>query len=215
MKKEKTKSKVSDLVWISKEVDPKKVMKTPVNYKIKTKLGEERLKESLRQFGLAGNMVVNYHPTKKGYYILIDGNSRLEQALTKKAQTVWVSLPSRPLSTKEFKLMSAMFDFAKAGEVDVDRIKQDLGATGDFFKAWHMDVNMEAIDKIGKKGKVVLPKSKAKVSGTEDIGTNSTVMINLFYDRKRAEKFHAQNEKLLKKYKMDNISDVVFKKFMS
>lgn len=204
------------LTWVSKLVDTSAIDPTPKNYKIKTQLGKARLLESLKQFGLAGNCVVNYHPSKKGRYVLIDGNSRLDEAKAKKTKQLWVSMPNRALTPKEFKLMSAMFDFAKAGEVDVEEIKKDHGTSSDFFKAWQMEIPMHALDKIGKKGKVVLPKVKAgsKTTGGDVQGTSATVMVNLFLSQSQHKKFRKQEEKLAKKYKTDNTTETVYKKFM-
>ena len=105
------------ITWSSKLVQVSTSKPTPTNYKIKTDLGKERLALSLKKFGLAGTVVLNTD------FTLIDGNSRLEEAKKEKQKTIWASFPNRKLSPAEFKEMSALFDFAKAGEVDVDRIQ--------------------------------------------------------------------------------------------
>lgn len=141
------------ITWTSKKVLTGSIDPTPTNYKIKSDLGRERLRQSLKAFGLAGNAVCN-HSGKKGRYDLIDGNSRLEQAKERKEKWMWISVPSRKLTTKEFKEMSAMFDFAKAGEVDVERIEQDLGTSKDFFNRWGMLIPTRVLDTIGKTAQV-------------------------------------------------------------
>lgn len=200
--------------WSSKLVDVASIKPTPTNYKIKTELGQERLKQSLKMFGLAGNVVVN--PDGKGY-VLIDGNSRLIEAKEAKEKKIWVSVPNRRLTPKEFKQMSAMFDFAKAGEVDTERIFKDLGTSKDFYNAWSVEVPMEILDKIGKHTKVDIkefPDSK-KTKGTDSAGAANVMMIQLFLTSKQEALFRKQEEKLAKKFKTDNITDTVFKAFMS
>lgn len=136
---------------------------TPNNYKIRNDLGMERLRHSLKKFGLAGTVVLNptdpkgyLNPaTYKGRYILIDGNSRLDDVKEKKRTSVEASLPDRMLSPSEFKEMSAMFDYAKAGVVDEERIEQDLGTSKKFFDDWGMMVPARVLNTIGKAGQAV------------------------------------------------------------
>lgn len=158
---------MKQITWITKEVPVDKIDPTPINYKIKSDLGRERLKLSLKKFGLAGNIVVNYAP--KGRYVVVDGNSRLEQLKERKVKKALVSLPSRKLSEKEFKEMSAMFDFAKAGEVDVDRIEKDLGTTKDFFDRWGLAVPLAVLDSIGKQSIVAGDFSEEKEAKKEEV----------------------------------------------
>lgn len=205
---------MKELTWESRQVEVSAIDPTPKNYKIRTDVGRERLRESLKQFGMAGNTVVNYHPAKKKRYVLIDGNSRLEEARDKKVKRMWVSVPNRPLTSKEFKLMSAMFDFAKAGEVDVDRIKGELGSSKQFFDVWKMEIPMGAIDKIGKRGKVVPPSSGKKTKGADTVGTSNVVMRSLFFSQVQANKFDKRVEQLKAKWKMKNITEVVLKAVM-
>lgn len=150
--------KKSTIKWISKMVDIKLIDKTPGNYKLRTALGAERLKKSLEMFGLAGNVVVN--PSKGGRYVLIDGNSRIEEERKKGTTKIWCSVPDKPLTPQQFKEMSAMFDFAKAGEVDLDRINSELGTTKAFFDEWNMIVPKAFLDKAGKKAVVDMERKK-------------------------------------------------------
>lgn len=146
---------IKPIIWTPKRVLKSLIDPTPTNYKIKSDLGRERLKVSLKKFGLAGNIVCVPNPKKKGRYVIIDGNSRLDEALAdKKVKWLWIGLPSRALSENEFKEMSAMFDFAKAGEVDTERIEQDLGTSKDFFDRWGMLVPTRVLDSIGKTAQV-------------------------------------------------------------
>lgn len=50
--------------------------------------------------------------------------------------------------------MSAMFDFAKAGEVDTERIKTDLGSHKDFYNKYGLEVPLALLDTMGARGKV-------------------------------------------------------------
>lgn len=140
------------ITWESKKVLVSSIDPSPTNYKIKTDVGRERLRHSLKQFGLAGNAICNYS-NKKGRYVLVDGNSRLEQAQGRD-KWMWISLPSRRLSDKEFKEMCAMFDFAVAGTVDVERIEKDLGTTKQFYEKWGMLMPTALLSKIGKTAQV-------------------------------------------------------------
>jgi len=137
------------ITWSPKLVDIKLIKPTPNNYKIKTDLGKERLQNSLKLFGLAGTVVCNTD------YSLIDGNSRLEEEQAKGAKKIWVSLPNRKLTPKEYQEMAAMYDFAKAGEVDMERIEKELGTKEDFFKKWGLEVPMHLLENMGKGAAVV------------------------------------------------------------
>ena len=144
---------MKQIEWTSKEVKLAAIAPTPVNYKIKTKLGQERLRESLKSVGLAGNVVCNY-AGKFGdvnNLVLIDGNSRREEMVAQGKTKMWVSLPSRLLTPKEFKEFSAMMDFAKAGEVDMERIEKDLGTTEAFYEKYSMSVPGKLLESLGKK----------------------------------------------------------------
>lgn len=153
--------------WTSKLVRVADIDPTPKNYKIANALGKERLQLSLKKFGLAGNVILNYGT--KGRWVLIDGNSRLIEAKDKKEKTIWASIPNKPLNGKEFKEMSAMFDYAKAGDVDEDAIKQDLGTSKDFFNQWGMQVPAAMLDKLGANAKVVMKQKDSKESKVESI----------------------------------------------
>lgn len=173
---------MNTITWSSKRVLVAAIDPTPTNYKIKSDLGKERLRQSLKQFGLAGNAVCNYS-LKKDRFDLIDGNSRLEQAKEKKEKWMWISVPSRRLAPKEFKEMSAMFDFAKAGEVDVERIEQDLGTSKSFFDKWGMLVPMSVLDSIGKNAQVNANDFKPeKEKAKEDRDRKSIILRDKFIE---------------------------------
>jgi hypothetical protein len=211
------------ITWSSKRVPTAEIAPTEKNYKIKTDIGRERLQKSLQLFGLAGNVIVNpiTGGGKKGKkFMLIDGNSRLEEAVEGKEKMLWVSFPSRPLTPKEFQEMAAMYDFAKAGEVDIDRIQGDLGKTKEFFDKWNMDVPMALLDKLGSKADaedINYPSKKSKKgkdNGGGDVNAvNNVCMVNLFFDLKQEAEFRKMEEKLMAKYKVDSTSDMVLKAY--
>jgi len=196
--------------WSSKQVLLEHIKPTPVNYKIRSDIGRERFQESLKMFGLAGNVIVNPDGNK---FMLIDGNSRLEEAKAKKMKKVWVSVPNRKLTPIEFKQMSAMFDFATASEVDIERIQKDLGTSDDFFNTWKLTVPMEILDKIGKTGKVVAPlhPEHKTTNGTDARGVSNVVMVQLFFSSKQEAVFRKMEEKLAKKFKTNSTTDTVLK----
>lgn len=204
--------KLAKIKWLVKEVPINKVTPTEKNYKIKTELGEERLRMSLQLFGLAGTVVTN-HPNNKGEFNLIDGNSRRVDAIEAGEKKLWVSYPNRKLTPKEFKEMSAMYDYAKAGEVDIDRIEKDLGTTSDFYKRWNREVPMELLDKMGAKGVKGIKVGKVSVEEGKQIAAQSTdiQMVQLFFSTKQEVEFRKIEEKLAKKFKTDNTTMTVLR----
>lgn len=219
-KKTKVKSN-GQITWRSVEALVKDVKPTPNNYKIKTDLGKERLQQSLKMFGLAGNAVCNWgsKAMKVTDLTLVDGNSRLEEAREKGLKKIWVSVPSRWLTPKEFQEMSAMFDFAKAGEVDMDRIKGDLGSSTDFFNKWKMEVPMKLLEQMGSKQSLnglEYPGEKKNGNGVAVAGpTGDICMVNLFFTIKQEEEFRKWEQQLMKKFKTDNTTMTVYKALKS
>lgn len=205
------------ITWKSIVVDVAKIKPTPTNYKIRTALGYERLKTSLKKFGLAGTVVCNTDLT------LIDGNSRLEQEKEKGTKRMTVSVPSRKLSPQEFKEMSAMFDFAKAGTVDEERIEGDLGETKDFYEKWNLTIPKRFLDKIGKAKVQEYEKTKdikKRLKESEKVGTeqnlNDIVLVQLlFRGQAQAEVFRRHEERLMKKFKTRSTTETVLKVYES
>ena len=200
---------MKQITWSSKLVQVSKIKPTPTNYKIKTDLGKERLALSLKKFGLAGTVVLNTD------FTLIDGNSRLEEAKKAKQKTIWASVPNRKLTEKEFKEMSAMFDYAKAGEVDIDRINADLGTTEEFYKEWGVQVPMHLLEKMGKNQPpdvVSLKEAKNKdaVEGVKIPVKEIEYKIELYFTEKEEKIFRKMEYALAEKFKTVNTSMTVF-----
>lgn len=203
--------------WSSVKVKLSLIDPTPNNYKIKTDLGKERLQTSLKKFGLAGNIVVN--PIGKRYTI-IDGNSRLIEEKEKGSTMVWVSIPSKPFSPKEFKEMSAMFDFAKAGNVDEERIMKEVMTHEQMYKEWAMEVPMALLESLGSnahKAKVEEYPDKVKKKGSDIVNTeiHDIRMVQLFFSDKQELEFRKIEEQLKKKFKTTNTTETVFKALKS
>jgi len=199
---------MAKISWKPVLVEVKKIKATPNNYKIKTDLGKARLNESLSKFGLAGTVVVNTD------LVLIDGNSRLVEEKEKGSKKIWCSMPNRKLTPKEFKEMSAMFDFAKAGEVDTERITKELGTSKDFFEAWGLDMPVELkgrLEKLGANQKIERVISNKIVEEKPVILKEEEFLINLFYNQKEEALFRKLEEKAAKKLKSKSTSETVFK----
>jgi hypothetical protein len=211
------KSKASKIIWKSIKVKAKQLIPTPGNYKIKSDLGRERLQTSLDKYGRAGTVVVNYSK-KKGFFDIVDGNSRHEEVMTRNPNEIMeVSIPSRVLTPAEYKEMAAMFDFAKAGEVDMDRILQDLGSTEDFYSKWGLEVPMEMLNKMGAKANIKeleYPEEgegvKSKGGKQKEVAVSDMRMVQLFFSEKQEAEFRKMEEKGKKKFKVDNTTDFVW-----
>ena len=205
--------------WRSIEVLTANILPTEKNYKIRNALGRERLTQSLKLFGLAGNVIVN--PTgKSGKYMLIDGNSRLELAIESKEKKIAVSIPSRKLTPKEFQEMSAMFDYAKAGDVDMERIHGDLGKTKDFFDKWGLAVPKALLNKLGKNQLNTYKKTKEEKKSkstalkiTDDRDLNDMVMIQLLFSQHEAQSFREMESKLAARFKTKSVMQTTLAAF--
>ena len=109
-----------------------------------------------------------------------------------------------------------MYDFAKAGEVDVDRIIGEKGTTKDFFDKWNIDIPMEVLARIGSGNNTDDVKYPSKKNGKVEEKTgkvdqmDNVRMVNLFFTKDQHEKFLKMEEKLAKKFKTDNVTDTVF-----
>ncbi len=194
--------------WTPKFVEVAHIKPTPKNYKIKNELGLQRLQATLASFGLAGTVVVNTDLT------LIDGNSRLQEAKGAGEKKIWVSIPDRKLSPKEFKEFSAMFDAAKAGDVDMDSILGDLGSSKQFTDRFKLQIPPDLLEKMGKKARVDV--DDIKISEDEAAApTGQFRMVQLFFTPKQETEFRKWEEKFAKKFKTDNTTDTIYKALKS
>jgi len=187
--------------WKVVQVDVSKIKPTPNNYKLKTEDGSARFNTSVESYGLAGSVILNAD------FTLIDGNTRLEKAKEMKLKKIDASMPDRKLTPKEFKEFSAMYDMARAGEVDILRIKNELGDTGSFFKKWGFELPEGALKKftdLEANENVVTPKEKEAKKLESEI---ETARITLLFTTTQAEEFIRLAESMYKALKVDNVTD--------
>lgn len=194
------------ITWKTVRVDVSKIKPTPNNFKLKTEEGLSRFRTSMKKFGLAGTVILNLD------YTLIDGNTRVEEAKLNKLKKIDASIPSRKLTPKEFNEFSAMYDLARAGEVDVLRIKEELGTTEAFFKAWGLEMPEKALNKLAELEKneaVINPTSARQIK--EEAKEIETSRITLLFTKDEATEYIRLAESLYGKFKVDNITDLSLK----
>jgi hypothetical protein len=141
--------------------------------------------------------------------ILIDGNSRVEDAREAGIKTIEASLPDRILTPAEYKEMSAMFDFAKAGEVDMDRIEEELGTTSDFFEKYKLEVPVNKLSQLGVKAGT--GPAKGSVAAEGPVIEPDEFPVTLFFNKKHEALFRKCEDVLKKKFKSISTSDTVLK----
>lgn len=142
------------ITWSAKEVSIALIDPSPKNWKLENALGLERFKNSVGKFGRAGTRVCNIG--SKGRFVLVDGNSNLKDAKARGEKKVWISIPSRQLTQKEFVEMCKVFDLSKAADVDEAGIANDPGTSNDFFKSYNMPVPASRLDSLGAKARVAI-----------------------------------------------------------
>jgi hypothetical protein len=205
---------VKQITWKTITTKAKNIQPTLDNAKIKTDLGLKRLQASLDKFGMAGSVVCNYGKMK-GTFDLINGNSRWEKIMSKDPNTLMeVSVPNRPLTPKEYREMADMFDFATAGEVDMDRVNAHHGSAKDFYKVWGIEPPLALMEQMGVKADIEPlehPVKKGKTKEVEAVMLNDTMPVTLFFTSKEESEFRKIEEKLMKKFKTDNTTQTVFK----
>lgn len=192
--------------WSVIRVDISKIKPTPNNFKLKTEDGTARFKTSVESYGLAGAVILNAD------FTLIDGNTRVEKAKEMGIKKIDASMPNRKLTPKEFTEFAAMYDMARAGEVDVLRIKEELGDTASFFKKWGFDMPKVALAKLAemeKNEKVINPTEARKIA--EEAKEIETARITLLFTPPEAEEYIKISESLYKHFKTDNITDLSLK----
>lgn len=121
---------MATITWEPKKVLVKDLKENPKNPKILNAKGKARLQKSLAKFGLAGSIICNSDLT------IIDGHSRKRELIENNVEEVWVSVPDRPLTDKEYKEFNAIIDLAKAGDPDMVMIEEELGE--DVMEEWDL-----------------------------------------------------------------------------
>ncbi len=207
---------IGKIEWTVIKVKVKDVLPTPNNFKIKTELGLKMLQGSLGEFGLAGAIICNWAGKygDKSKLILIDGNSRLEQAKEDGVVYIMASVPHKVLGPKQFTEMSAMYDRARAGEVDAERIDSELGASmAGFQEKYGMTVSLNNLKNMGANADQSLQFPNKKGSA-QDLALQPVVnqhQVMLFFDPKQHPLFIKMEEKLRKRFKTGNATDTIFK----
>jgi hypothetical protein len=194
---------MKQITWKNVEVLVSKIKPTPNNYKLKTEDGSARFATSVDSFGLAGAVILNQD------FTLIDGNTRWEKAKEIGMKKIWASMPDRKLTPKEFTEFAAMYDMARAGEVDILRIKEELGTTESFFKKWGISLPQAALDKIAemeKNDRVISPTMAKQVP--ENIKEVTTRHITLIFSAEEAKEYMDLAEALYSHFKVDNVTDL-------
>lgn len=200
------KTKVKTIKWKAIEVEVSKIKPTPNNFKLKTEDGTARFKTSVESYGLAGTVILNSD------FTLIHGNTRVDKAKELGQKKIWASMPDRKLTLKEFTEFAAMYDMARAGEVDILRIKEELGTTDSFFKKWGMDVPEVALAKLAEmeeKEAVVNPTGSRKIA--EEAKEIPLRPITLLFTAEEAKRYLEMAELLYKIFKVDNVTDLSMK----
>jgi len=187
--------------WKAVEVLISKIKPTPNNFKLKTEDGLSRFKHSVESYGLAGVVILNTD------FTLIDGNTRIEKAKELGEKKVWASIPDRKLTPKEFTEFAAMYDFAKAGEVDIERIKDELGTTESFFKSWGVDIPMKAQQKLKEMENAKI-EARPSLKKEEKFTELNYKPLTLSFNVKDADEYLSIAESLYKHFKTDNLTDL-------
>lgn len=198
--------KKQTIQWTTVKVDVAKIKPTPNNFKLKTEDGSARFETSVDNYGLAGSVILNAD------YTLIDGNTRIEKAKKMGIKKIDASMPNRKLTAKEFEEFSAMYDMARAGEVDILRIKQELGTTESFFKRWGFELPTKALDKLAEmeKRESVINPTKAK-GVKEEAKEVETARVTLLFTPDECDEYLSLAESMYKYFKVDNLTDLSLK----
>lgn len=177
---------------------------TPINYKLAVDDGSERLNQSMKKFGFAGSLIANLDGT------IINGNSRKAKLLKEGNKTCEVSLPSRKLTPKETQGFAAIFDFARAGEVDLASIKKDFGTTKGFLEMYGLDMPAAAVKNLQELEKAKI-NSNAKRSSKAKAEVIVSKPLTLVFTASEHAEFIAIAESLYSTFKCDNITDFLMK----
>lgn len=198
--------KTKQIKWKNIEVLVTKIKPTPNNFKLKTEDGTSRFNTSIENYGLAGAVVLNAD------FTLIDGNTRWEKAKELGHKKIWASMPDRKLTAREFTEFSAMYDMARAGEVDLLRIKEEVGTTKGFFKKWGLEMPQVALDKLAEmeaNEKVINPTASRHIPDAAK--PLETRPISLMFTYEESEKYIKLAEALYSRFKVDNVTDLSMK----
>lgn len=203
-------AKKPKFTWKVIRIPINKIKPTPNNFKLKTDEGQSMFNTSVDKFGRAGAVIVNAK-NSDGTYYLINGNTNIDKAKELGEKTVDASVPNRKLTPKEFEEFAAMFDAIRAGDVDVFRIKEELGKTSDFYKTWGWAPPEKVLKNLAELEKAEI---KARPNGKEKVKEEIvTRPITLLFKSEESEEFIQIGESLYSRFKVDNITDLALKVF--
>jgi len=189
------------ILWKVIQVEVSKIKPTPNNFKLQTEDGTARFNTSVDNYGLAGAVILNTD------FTLIDGNNRVEKAKQLKIKKIDASMPNRKLTPKEFKEFAAMYDMARAGEVDILRIKEELGDSKSWFAKWGFEMPDKALSKLAEleaNEGVINPTALANLKLAKEV---ETARVTLLFTPDQAEEFIRLAESMYKALKVDNVTD--------
>lgn len=196
--------KTETIKWKNIEVPISKIKPTPNNFKIKSEEGTKRFETSVSNYGLAGAVILNSD------FTLIDGNTRVDKARELGHTKIWASMPNRKLLWQEFQEFVAMYDLARAGDVDLIEIKKQLGATKDFFKRWGIEIPEEALsrlDEMEKNENVISPTEKV-VKGVQVTQDTTLQPISLIFTTQEAARYIKMAEGLYERFGVFNVTEL-------
>jgi hypothetical protein len=124
------------ITWELVEVKASEIKTNPKNPKKRNEKGFKRLQKSLEKFGKVFDGIINTDMT------LIDGHSRLE--VSGRDEILRMFKPSRKLTQKEYSEMNAIFDMAKAGDIDEQILEEQFEES--FFEEWEIDKKEQAAE---------------------------------------------------------------------
>lgn len=189
------------ITWKPTTVPVSKMKPGPNQFKIKTEVGKQRLRESMKKFGNAGALVLNKD------FTIIDGHSRYEEAKKNKVASLVALVPDRQLTPKEYLEMNAIYDYASAGGVDMDRLKGELGSAEDFARDFMLEIPPATLENLarGSAGNISInKKGEAKEIVRSDF-RQVTIMLN----SQQEEAFRSWEAVCMERFKTDNTTDTV------
>jgi hypothetical protein len=102
-----------------------------------------------------------------------------------------------------------MFDAIRAGEVDIFRIKEELGTTSDFFKTWGWTPPEKVLKNLAELEKAEI---KARPNGKKEVKPEATTKpLTLLFRAEENAEYIQTGESMYARFKVDNITDLSFK----
>ncbi len=187
--------------WAPKKIKVTDIKVNPNNPKILNQLGLDRLKESLATFGMAGTVIVNTDN------MLIDGHSRLKEAIGRGEKFIWASMPDRKLTTKEYKQMNAVYDMATASDVDEKLLAEAFGGDRKVFEKFSMQIPKALMEQLGAKAEKFVYPDDSQDEVRQEADVNQRL---IFLTNEQAKRFDDWEENHMALFKAKNLTDFIF-----